>query len=214
MSLLDTALPPLFPETFFDASADLLRSAELPKGRGRKKFLLPDTSSFLDEEKFADMYMAWDYTGISLCCHVAQAFTDCVYPRFDEGDSLEVFIDTRDLKNPGVIHKFCHHFLFLPTEVQGVKALEITQFRGDDRHSLADPEELVVETVLEKKEYSLSIFLPKEVLHGYDPTAAARLGFSYRLHRPKGSSQHFTVSTRACSLERNPALWASLQLKE
>ncbi|MBS3903801.1 MAG: hypothetical protein KGZ39_00560 [Simkania sp.] len=214
MSILDIALPPLSPETFFEVSADVFKASVLPSGRSRKRFSLPDTSLLLDQETFAVFYMSWDVSGISIDCQVQQPFSDCVYPKFDEGDGLELFIDTRDLKTVGVVHRFCHQFLFLPVEVQGVKAVEITQFRGDDLHPLADPSELVAKTVLEKKSYSFSIFLPKEVLHGYDPIGVPRLGFSYRLHRHKGEPQHFTLSTRACSIERNPALWASLQLKE
>jgi len=214
MSLIEQPFPALFPEIFFDASACIYPSSKLPLARGKRKFLLPDVSALLDEEKFADFYMSWDSEGLSLLCQVERPFIDCVYPSFDEGDSLELFIDTRDLKEVGVIHRFCHHFLFLPVEVQGVRSLEVTNFRGEDKHSLADPAQLCVETTFEKKSYCYAIYLSREVLYGYDPVSIPRLGFSYRLHRAKGRPQHFPLSTKACAIERFPALWASLQLKE
>ncbi len=214
MSLLDAPLPALFPETFFEVSAPLYKAGKLPLGSGKKKYLLPDASSLLDEEKFADFYMSWDYSGISILCEVQTAFTDSAYPKFEDGDALEILIDTRDLKEVGVVHRFCHHFLILPVEVQGVRALEISNFRGEDKHPLVDPSEIIVEASFKKRDYSLSIFLPKEALFGYDPTSVPRLGFAYRLHRSKGSPQHFPLSTHVCAIERFPALWASLQLKE
>ncbi len=212
MSLIEESLPALFPETFFDCSISIYRSSKLPTGRGRRKFLLPDLSSLLDEEIFAEFFLSWDNDGLSIVCNVERPFTDSVYPRYDEGDSLEIFIDTRDLKEVGVIHRFCHHFLFLPVEVQGVQSLEITNFRGEDKHILADSSQILVETTFEKKTYQFAIYLPKGVLYGYDPMNIPRLGFAYRLHRAKGSPQHFPLSTRACAIERFPALWASLQL--
>jgi hypothetical protein len=214
MSLIDEPLPSLYPETFFGFSAPIYQSLKIPAGRTKRSFLLPHSAELLDEEKFADVYMSWDEEGLCLFCESNRAFVDSAYPRFDEGDSLELFIDTRDLKEMGIIHRFCHHFLFLPIEVQGVRALEITHFRGEDNHPLAEPSQLLVETVFEKKSYSLSIYLPKEALYGYDPANVPRLGFSYCFHRKGGKPQHFPISSRACSIGRVPFLWASLQLEK
>jgi hypothetical protein len=202
-------LPSLFPETFFASSVKGYKAEQLPTGRGRKKFLLPDVSLILGEEKFADLYFHWHEGGIGIFCEAHIAFTDCLYPRFQEGDCLEVFIDTRDLKDVGVVHRFCHHFLFLPVEVQGVRALEITHFRGEDKHPLADPSLFIVEANFEKKNYQLSIFIPKEALFGYDPTTLSKMGFAYRLRRGKGDAQHFPTSF----IERFPSLWSTIMLE-
>jgi len=203
-------LPSLFPETFFASSVKGYKAEQLPTGRGKKKFQLPDTSLILGEDKFADVYFFWNEGGIGILCEVQIPFTDCLYPKFQEGDCLELFIDTRDLKEAGVIHRFCHHFLFLPIEVQGVRALEITHFRGEDKHPLADPSLFLVESNFEKKSYQLSVYIPKEALFGFDPTTIPKLGFSYRLRRGRSSPQHFPTSF----IEQFPSLWSTIFLKD
>lgn len=207
-------LPPLFPETFFVPSTKGYKAETSPKGRAKKKYLLPDTSLLLGEERFADVYFFWNEQGIGIECESHIPFTDSHYPRFQEGDCLEIWVDTRDLKEAGTVHRFCHHFLFLPVEVQGVRALEITQFRGEERHPLADPNLLSVESVFEKKGYRLFVQIPKEALYGYDPLSFPRLGFAFRLRRAKQSPQHFTLSSHACAIERFPSLWSTISLME
>lgn len=202
--------PSLFPETFFASSAKGYKADKLPTGRGRKKFLLPDASIILGEEKFADVFFFWNEEGIGIVCDVQIPFTDCLYPRFEEGDCLEVFIDTRDLKEAGAVHRFCHHFLFLPTEVQGVRALEITHFRGEDKHPLADPSLLIVEAEFGTKSYSLYTHIAKEALYGYDPATFRKVGASYRLRRARSNPQHFPTSF----IERFPSLWSTIILED
>jgi hypothetical protein len=203
-------LPSLFPETFFATSVKGYKADRLPVGRGKKKFLIPDASLVLGEDKFADIFFFWNEGGIGIECKVQIPFTDCLYPKFQDGDCLELFIDTRDLKEAGIVHRFCHHFLFLPVEVQGVRALEITHFRGEDKHPLADPALFILEADFEKTSYQLSVYIPKEALFGFDPATFPRLGFSYRLRRVKSNSQHFPTSF----IERYPSLWATIYLED
>ncbi len=104
--------------------------------------------------------LAWHEGGIEVQIQVHQKFEGASYPKFDEGDAIELFIDTRDLKEAGFPTKFCHHFLILPQEVQGVRALELTRFRNEDSHPLCDPEAIHVETEMTSKEYTLKISFP------------------------------------------------------
>jgi hypothetical protein len=204
------ALPPLYPETFFSASVKGYKATKLGSAWSKRKFLLPDVSLFLSEEKFADVYFFWNEQGIGLYCEVQTGFADCFYPKYQEGDCLEIFIDTRDLKNANVTHRFCHHFVFLPVEVQGVRAMEITHFRSEDKHPLADPNLLVVDAEIGKKKYTLSAFIMKEALFGYDPMAFSKLGFAYRIRRMQAPAQHFP----ATFIERHPSLWSTITLED
>src|SRR6516165_1598915 len=106
------ALPSLYPETFFSTSIKGYKAEKLGATWSKRKFLLPDVSLLLGEEKFADLFFFWNEQGIGIVCEVQTGFTDCSYPKYQEGDCLEIFIDTRDLKNANVTHRFCHHFVF------------------------------------------------------------------------------------------------------
>ncbi len=185
------AMPALAPLDFFSFAAAARYSKAPPSSKlFKRSFLLPDTSEMLGEERFADVALCWNEEGIIVEAFIEQAFEEANYPRFSEGDALELFIDTRDLKTAGFITRFCHHFVILPQEVQGIRALEITHFRTEDAHPHCDPSELHVEAEYDKTAYKLHVHIPSSCLHGYDPAYFDRLGFTYRLHRTRGTPQH------------------------
>ena len=72
-----------------------------------------------------------------------------------------------------------------------------------------DPKDLEVEITFHKSSYAMQIKIPAHTLHGFDPIAFDRLGFTYRIHRFKGSAQYFSSSGEHFSLEQHPRFWAS-----
>jgi hypothetical protein len=209
----DTSLSPV---NFFQISLDCHRlpKGDFPrlKGSSFKKHLLPDASTLCNQESFAEIAMGWNLEGIELCIQADKPFEQAHYPGVDRGDSFELFIDTRDVKTSGYNTRFCHHFFFLPEAIEGHHAGELTHFRTEDTHPLCDPEELKVKASLSKEKYTLHIWIPKEVLHGYDPEQFSRMGFSYRVNRPRYESQHFSAKTNEFQLEQQPSLWSSMRL--
>lgn len=210
--VLGEKFPPIAPIHFFRVEVDLKYGKEITRRLFGKGYQLPDTSSFLGEEHFADVALAWHEGGIEVQVEVHKKFEEAVYPKYDEGDAIELFIDTRDLKEAGFPTRFCHHFLILPQEVQGVRALELTRFRSEDSHPLCDPKEIGVESEMSSREYTVRIHLPAEILHGYDPQGFDKLGLTYCIHRPKGESQHFAVSSKYVQVSQHPSLWATCKL--
>ncbi len=208
---------PLTPVNFFQLS---IGSPSLPEKGGfpylnKKnylKYLLPNTSELCGEESFAEVALGWNRDGIEVYIRVDSPFVKSVYPQVDRGDSVEIFIDTRDVKTSGFNTKFCHHFFFFAEGVEGVFAGEITHFRTEDAHPLCDPVDLKVKTSNHKTSYDLNVFIPREVLHGYDPEQFTRLGFSYRINRLGGMPQHFSVVTNDYHIDQQPSLWSSLEL--
>ncbi len=206
-------LDPLVPVDFFSFSFDIPYGKEIQKGSlFRKEPALPDMTSFLGEEKFADMSLAWNEEGVLGHLVTNKPFEESSFPHYWEGDSVEVFLDTRDSKTAGFATKFCHHFVFLAHEVQGVQGVEVTHFRSDDSHPLCDAEGLQVKTSYEGQGYVLDFFIPSSCLYGYDPTSCSKMGFTYRCNRPKKPSQHFTVSSKYFEILQHPKLWASVKM--
>ncbi|MGE5196095.1 MAG: hypothetical protein ACM3JI_02055 [Anaerolineae bacterium] len=211
-SILD-GIPPLFPVDFFNLSADIPYSKTfLSKKNFSRSHFLPSTSALLNETSFADLKLAWNEEGLLVQVFARKPFEESFYPHFSGGDSLELFFDTRDLKTAGFAGRFCHHFVVLISEIQGIRALEMTRFRTEDAHPLCESQEIHIETKYESNAYQLQVCIPSSCLHGYDPAFFDRLGFTYRLNRPKKAPQHFAVSSRHYAIEQHPALWASLKL--
>lgn len=206
-------IEPFYPASFFQYNFSLVQKESLPKDPYKDPYLLPDFSDLLLEESFAEIAMCFSKEGIFCKARINKAFEDVSFPKVQNGDALELFFDTRDFKKTATTTKFCHHFVFFPKEVGERFALEISKFRAEDSHELCDPRLLSCETTFHKSYYEMEIFIDKEALFGFDPKEYDRLGFSYRVNRKKGSPQHFTRSSFEASIERFPALWASLSLK-
>ncbi|MBS0626313.1 MAG: hypothetical protein JSS32_09710 [Verrucomicrobia bacterium] len=204
-------LPALMPIQFFGLACD----CNFLKGvlKDDRDFALPSTADCLDEESFADFYCSWNEEKISILAEVHVPFQKIGESDFRKGDSLEIFIDTRDLKSKAVITRFCHHFVFFPVEHQGHYGREISRFRNEDTHRLCSPEDLEVKADLKSNSYTLSIEIPAHCLLGYDPEAFPKIGFSYQLNRADGPPQHFAVSSHEYAIEQHPALWATLKLQ-
>lgn len=211
MSLFDD-VPSLSPVQFFGISADCFPI----KGKWKpdKNHLLPATSDLLGETAFADMYTGWSVDKLVFHCVVASPFQKIGEGDFRKGDSVELFIDTRDLKTKGVISKFCHHFVFFPAQWQNFYGREATRFREGDMHCLCHPEDLQVKPTHTADSYTLAIEIPAHCLHGYDPLSFSRLGFTYRINRADGPPQHFAVSSEEYVIEQHPATWGTLKLRE
>lgn len=209
MSLFDD-VPSLSPVQFFGVTADCFYSQSLENPN--KDFQLPQTSDLLGEETFAEVFAAWNVDKLMLHFQVDEPFQKISEPDFRLGDSVEVWIDTRDMKTKGVVSKFCHHFVFFPALSQNFYGREVTRFRGEDTHSLCHPEDLQITSEIQKNGYSLSIEIPAHCLHGFDPLNFTRLGFTYRINRTKNTPQHFAVSSEEYVIEQHPATWGTLKL--
>ncbi|GAB4190836.1 MAG: hypothetical protein Tsb0015_12400 [Simkaniaceae bacterium] len=206
-------IPAIRPLSFFALEHDI---PYMPAAIGRKKFLkkpflLPSSEILTGEEDFADIAMGWNEEGIYLALEIRQPFEQSNFPAFSKGDALEVFLDTRGQKTRSIT-KFCHHFVFLPVEVNDIKALEITKFRMEDSHELADPSVLLVETQFAAKSYCMSIHITRDALYGFDPNQSKNLGFTYILHRKEGKPQSFSCAPQEYHVAKHPQLWASCKL--
>jgi hypothetical protein len=211
-------LSPITPINFFQIATDChyldhFSHKNFPTLKSTKgKYLLPDTSALCCEKAFAEVAMGWHEEGIEFCVAVRSPFKRARYPEVDRGDSFEVFIDTRDVKTSGFNTRFCHHFFFLAEAIEGHQAGEITKFRTEDTHPLCDAKDLKIKAQSTTSGYVLNIFIPNHCLYGYDPAQFNRMGFSYRINRAEGFSQHFSVVTEDYQIDQQPSLWGTLRL--
>lgn len=177
-------------------------------------YKLPDLSFLTGEDSFALAGLAWNEEGIVMRFEVDKPFEMAIYPEIQEGDSVEVFIDTRDVKTSGFATRFCHHFFFTAEEVEGKLGAEISRFRTDDSHPLSDHNDLIIKPKLLKNAYTIDAFIPSVSLFGYEPADFERIGFTYRINRQGGPPQQFSVKSEEFRIEEQPSLWASALLQK
>lgn len=208
-------IPPLAPLDFFDIEGDLLTidTASLTQ-KPKKKWALVSTRDLGDIPSSFEAYGGWLLEGLWFSFVIPKPFEDLQEEDFRKGDSLELFIDTRDIKTTSFLTKFCHHFVFFPKPLEGLYGKEITRFRAEDRHDLCDPTLLQLQGTFQSRSYSVQIFLPSQSLYGYDPTSFQRLGFSYRINRLHKTPICLIDSSKGVMIENHPSRWPSLTLGE
>ena len=202
-------LPSLCPATFFRLEGQLHHASEFIAKRGLKSpYLLPDTSELLSEDAFADVGLGWNEKALFCTVRVNKPFEESFFPDCVKGDSVELFIDTRNLRTASVT-RFCHHFVFFPKD----PPQEITKFRLEDSRPLADPDDLILDVQFGKKHYLLDIVISCDALHGYDPLDNPKITFTYRINRYRGDPQHFNLSSHEYDIEKHPSLWTEFSIK-
>jgi len=176
-------------------------------------YQLEDTTFLQGEDSFAKVWGGWCQEGLRFYFSIDKPVEKVSYPEIRSSDSIELFIDTRDVKTSGFNTKFCHHFYFLPEKVDGRQAAEITRFRTEDSHLLCDHQELKVSVKTGKNSYAVDLFIPEHCLTGYDPLHFKRIGFCYRINTPQQESMHYAISSKTYKIEENPSLWSTFFLK-
>lgn len=214
--MFEEGLPDLRPASFFSLGFDCphIAFSGWEKAIEKEKYKVPDTSFLCLEEPFVELHMGWNEEGLFFAIHSSTPATKSVFPDISKGDSVELFIDTRDVKTAGFTTKFCHHFFFLPEVIDGQDRGEITRFRNEDAHDLCNPSALELKTRLSSHGYVLKIFIPAHCLFGYDPKESMRLGFNARMNQFNGPSQHLSVVTDEYPIEQQPSLWSSIKLEK
>lgn len=204
---------PLSPACFLHVGVEIPKEEGFKKNPYQKPYLLPSFSELLDQESFAQVAMCYSNKGVWIAVEVEKSFEEVFFPKVEQGDGIEIFIDTRDVKSVGSMHKFCHHFIFLPKPVTDFMACEVTRLRVEDSHPLADPSLLHVNATFSKNSYEMRIFIEADALYGFDPDQTHRIGFAYKIHRYKKSTQDFSLSSQDVQIEKYPQLWASITLE-
>lgn len=205
-------IPSCPPASFFQMSFDIEQlkgSSEVPF---KKPYLLPHLDDLLDEDPFAQVAIAYHSKGLYISIKVDKPFEEAHYPKIELGDAVEIFIDTRNLKSVGSLHKFCHHFVAFAKPIDNHSFFEVTRLRMEDSHPLCDPSLLHCDVEFRKKDYTMHLFIEADALFGYDPVECKKLGFSYIIHGKNYRPQHLQFSSEQYLIHKYPASWACLNL--
>jgi hypothetical protein len=205
----------IFPELLFSYEFNCLKCSHHDAGPLDKKYLLPDIGHTLwNETPFAKVYIGYNDQGLFFHFDVQEPIDAVFFPDYEKGDAIELFIDTRNNKQARTTHRFCHHFCILPEPFESVQAKEITCFRSDDSHPLANPDDIKVRIKQSSKGYTAYIMLPSNVLFGFAPQDTHAIGFCYRILRTGKDPQHFALSSFHYRIEKYPYMWPTLHFMD
>ena len=179
-------------------------------------FRIPDLMGVEGQASFADVYMGWNDDGLYFAVEVPRKKSYKIDPKnYWHGDCLELWIDTRDVKDSHRANRFCHHFFFTPGgSGRDGKSPIGRQTSIDKAREQAPPcpeESIRVGLRRLTRSYRMEVALPAEGMNGFQPREFERLGFNYVLRDIDCGTQSWSVS-RDPHLAHDPSTWGSVDL--
>jgi hypothetical protein len=166
---------------------------------------------------WADVWAAWSEAGLAIrvCVRGKQQPPWCRAGRPEDSDSLQVWIDTRDVHNVHRAGRFCHRFIFLPGGA-GRHLEQPVAEQAPINRSREQPQPIAAGTLkarckIHADGYVLEALIPAEALTGFDPAEHPRLGFTYAVIDRELGQQTFGVG-HPMPYQEDPSLWATLEL--
>ena len=177
---------------------------------------LPELMSIERKDTYAEVFLGWSDEGLYLGFDVKGAAGLEVQPKRPlKGDGVQVWIDTRDVRNVHRASRYCHHFYFLAVggrddrPVAGQMRIRRARAQGKP----CDPQMITVRSKVGKRGYRLSAHLPSEILTGFDPTDSNRIGFTYLIRDTRLGRQYWTAD-EPLPVAYDPSLWGTVTLIE
>ncbi len=211
-SALLNDLPPLDLLSFFSYEIAIphLPSLDLSKPRARKLLQCAQlVAPPFFKAAFAKLYMGWNLEGFYALVDVRAPFRESHFAKIEEGDSIEIFINTRVDVPSGGLSRFCHHFAFLPQEETG---REMTRLRMEEKRDLCDSASLLSISHFESKTYTTLIHIPFCSLYGFALDRSS-FGLAYRINRTGKESQNFPLPPSYHRMAYYPNFWGTIVMK-
>jgi hypothetical protein len=203
---------------FFQVAFPCMYHANAPKIDGHledwdETFLVPDLGGLDGKEALANVYMAWNEGGLYFALDVKGKAMCAVDERRPlRGDGLQVWVDTRDVRNAHRGSRYCHHFCFWP-QADGVAAggrqFRLRRARAQAR--LQDAGRFSVASQHVGDGYQMEVHIPSDALTGFDPEENNRLGFAYVL-KDKTLGRQFWTADEMLPVSYDPSLWGTAEL--
>jgi hypothetical protein len=211
----------MLPQRFlFRFSLPCLYREPLWNGDGAKleeQYRLPSLAELENRASPAEFRVAWSESGLAFSVRVTgkQQPAWCRATRPEDSDSVQLWIDTRDVHNVHRAGRFCHRFVFLPAgggrqlDEPVAQTLPINRAREQPRP--IDAKKLLVRSQPQTDGYVLEALIPAEALTGFDPQEHPRLGFTYAVIDRELGEQTLGVGS-PMPYQEDPSLWATLEL--
>jgi hypothetical protein len=183
-----------------------------------ESYRLPRLAELEGRPAWADVRAAWSEAGLAFVAHVRGKKQPpwCREARLDDSDSLQIWIDTRDVHNVHRASRFCHRFIFLPcgggSRLDRPLAGVLPINRAREQPNPIQVELLRTSCQRQGNDYILEAMISAEALTGFDPAEYSRLGFTYAVIDRELGPQTFGVGG-PMPYQEDPSLWATLELQ-
>ena len=178
---------------------------------------LPDLMPVEGLDAYATLYMAWNEDALYFGLEVPRKTTYKLDPRKPaNGDCLELFLDTRDVKDAHRGNRYCHRFFFLPggTGKDGKSPIgrQSSLEKAREQAPPCPEESIAVGLRRLKRSYQMEIALPANGLNGFEPRDFNRIGFTYILHDSQHGLQTWSAG-RDVQVAQDPGTWGTVELE-
>ena len=176
-------------------------------------FKMPDLMALDGREAFSDVYAAWNERGLYFAVHVRKAAGANVDRRRPlQGDGMQIWVDTRNVRNVHRASRYCHHFYFLPGTGRLKSRGGQKRIRRARAHSRqCESSVLQVASDTSGTGYRLEAHLPAKALTGFDPEENRLLGFTYLL-QDRRQGRQFWSADEPLPVSYDPSLWGTIEL--
>lgn len=180
---------------------------------------LPCLAGLDGREPFVEVRLAWNEAGLAFQFAVSGKDEPPVgdTTRVLLSDRVSLWVDTRDGRTSHRASRTCHQFHFLPTgggpdkDEPAFVPMKINRATADA--PLPDEEAVPYRFHRQPGGYRLEVFLPAEVLTGFDPEQFPRLGFHYVVRDLEKGEQSLSVPGAEFPVAEDPSLWSTLVLE-
>ena len=178
---------------------------------------IPDLMGLEGLKSYAVLYSAWNDEGLYFALQVRGKTRYKIDPRnYAQGDCLELWLDTRDLKDVHRANRYCYHFYFLPggsgKDGKAPIGRQTSIERAREQAPPCPEESIQVGLRRLKKSYQMEIKLPAEGLNGFQPQDFNRLGFTYLLHDVELGLQSWSAGRELAAAE-DPSTWGTAEFQ-
>lgn len=133
----------------------------------------------------------------------AQEKTAPSFDKWRNGDSLELFIDTRIALQARTKHRFFHHFVLFPEMINGISS-RLFRLDGIEDNCVE------VQSTYSKGKIAYDVTIPWAILDGFELENRATFGFGFRLNRTGYPPLFFPVASEL--LDKMPLLLATAEV--
>jgi hypothetical protein len=180
-----------------------------------KKHLLHDVSDLDDTPSFADLYTGWKDDGLYFAVNArGKKEVVCNERKRNMCDAVDLWLDTRDIKQNHRASRFCHQYYLKPfnkerTGKPVIKQLKIG--RAKEHAPIYTIKDFKLAMGTHDDGYTLEWYFPARTLNGYDPASFRKIGFAYRVTDHEHGNQVLPMHY-PFPFMRDPSLWVSLEL--
>ncbi len=216
---MNELIPPAF---LFRMALPVRKAPKLPRSGSAPlqltaDYALTDIGELAQGKRFGELRLAWNEKGLGCRVEVTgkKYSPRCDYAQLLNSDGLNLWIDTRSTQNIHRASRFCHHFCVLPSGAMKDRtqpvARQLPIARAKEEAPTCDPKQIITHSEVNDSGYVLEVWLPTEILHGYDPESNPRIGFYYHIRDQELGDQYLAVGAEF-PFDHDPSLWWPLEL--